>query len=343
MGFKPRARNIIAGNVLVAQAIQSQNYQAGTSGWTIKQDGTSEFQNITARGTIIADNGNTVISNTGIHVAGTNRQWDVNSSSGFLSRRLPDDGTKGQIFDAGFFINGPTPTPNAFTIGTTGRIFAGNATTGSDDAPFVNVTSPALTGKPGTAGFYAQGQSGLSATDNSQAIITGHDLTVNATTIELFGVTTFNGRLDYATPFCELACAGGGTVTSGGNLDIPWDTASGGGDPFVFHLGSSADIIPNVPGLYAVQAEVIFAFNTSTSYAAVAIKKNGSIFRQSGNLKPTTTNNVNCSAGQVFGFVRCNGTSDAIRINVQQTGTASQTLNTAAGAQSHVTVLRISS
>lgn len=41
---------IVAGNKLVRPAIMSPDYVAGTSGWTIKRDGSAEFNNVTVRG-----------------------------------------------------------------------------------------------------------------------------------------------------------------------------------------------------------------------------------------------------------------------------------------------------
>jgi hypothetical protein len=45
---------IVAGTTLVRPAIQSPNYVAGSTGWTVKQDGSAEFNNLTLRGQYIA-------------------------------------------------------------------------------------------------------------------------------------------------------------------------------------------------------------------------------------------------------------------------------------------------
>lgn len=45
---------IVAGDTLVRDAIKSENYMTGVSGWAIFRDGTAEFNNITARGNITA-------------------------------------------------------------------------------------------------------------------------------------------------------------------------------------------------------------------------------------------------------------------------------------------------
>lgn len=45
--------DVTAGTVLVRSAIQSQNYVAGASGWSIFQDGSAEFSDVTIRGSLI--------------------------------------------------------------------------------------------------------------------------------------------------------------------------------------------------------------------------------------------------------------------------------------------------
>lgn len=47
---------VVAGTVLVREAIASPNYAAGLSGWTINADGSAEFNTITIRGTGIFGN-----------------------------------------------------------------------------------------------------------------------------------------------------------------------------------------------------------------------------------------------------------------------------------------------
>lgn len=53
MGFQPQVAETVAGTTLIIEAIQSQNYVAGTSGWSIAADGTAEFNNVTVRGKLI--------------------------------------------------------------------------------------------------------------------------------------------------------------------------------------------------------------------------------------------------------------------------------------------------
>jgi hypothetical protein len=50
MGF---VNAVVGGITLVRAAIQSPNYVAGVSGWTINRDGTAEFNNVTVRGDLL--------------------------------------------------------------------------------------------------------------------------------------------------------------------------------------------------------------------------------------------------------------------------------------------------
>lgn len=69
MGF---ANSIIGGAAaLIRAAIKSPNYVPSSAGWTINKDGSSEFNNIIARGTVVTGNpaaGHVIIDNDGIHV-----------------------------------------------------------------------------------------------------------------------------------------------------------------------------------------------------------------------------------------------------------------------------------
>jgi len=57
MGFTADTPTV-AGVVLIRSSIQSPNYVAGVSGWTINQDGSAEFNNATFRGTVLVDGSN---------------------------------------------------------------------------------------------------------------------------------------------------------------------------------------------------------------------------------------------------------------------------------------------
>jgi len=55
----PFSDPVVGGTKLIRPAIQSPNYVATTTGWTINQDGSAEFNNITVRGTVVLGTGTT--------------------------------------------------------------------------------------------------------------------------------------------------------------------------------------------------------------------------------------------------------------------------------------------
>lgn len=57
---------LVAGTVLVREAIQSQNYSAGTAGWIIEADGDAELNDVTVRGTL--ESSNYVAGSAGWHL-----------------------------------------------------------------------------------------------------------------------------------------------------------------------------------------------------------------------------------------------------------------------------------
>jgi hypothetical protein len=65
----PFGNSILAGTELIREAIRSANYEAGTSGWSINRAGTAEFQDLIARGALIA---------TSLKTAATGRRIEVN-------------------------------------------------------------------------------------------------------------------------------------------------------------------------------------------------------------------------------------------------------------------------
>lgn len=50
--------SILAGDTLVRDAIQSEGYVAGSTGWSINRDGTAEFNDVTSRGEVIVGDPN---------------------------------------------------------------------------------------------------------------------------------------------------------------------------------------------------------------------------------------------------------------------------------------------
>jgi hypothetical protein len=182
--------SVVAGTVLVRSAIQSPNYVAGVSGWTINQDGSVEFNNAVIRGSIEAGGGVVRLNAGGVKVDGTTLQFDINFAGGFLARRILDDGaygqltmassTPGSLLGGGVFMNPPDPSANGNTFSFAGAIYALNAAVGTVDAGETYIRSPILTGKTEA---------------NIKLFGENSDSTV-APRMELNGDTAVNGNLD---------------------------------------------------------------------------------------------------------------------------------------------------
>lgn len=130
------------------------------------------------------------------------------------------------------------------------------------------------------------------------------------------------------------------SVPNGGTASILWQTEVF--DTATMHstVTNTDRIIPTVAGLYRVEAEIIYAFTNQILYCNVAIAKNGSTVRATGNTKPTVTNNVSASGGQVWDYMEFNGTTDYCTVVAGQTSADSLAKNTnvAAGLRSRVAV-----
>lgn len=147
---------VVAGTTLIRSAIQSPNYVAGVSGWTINQDGSVEFNDAFIRGQIEAGNGAVRLNAGGVKVDGPALQFDINFVGGFLARRILDDGaygqltmadsTPGSIFGGGIFLNPPDPTPNGNAYSLQGATFVFTNTVGAVDTGVTRMRSPGFTG-----------------------------------------------------------------------------------------------------------------------------------------------------------------------------------------------------
>lgn len=93
----PFTNPLVAGNTLIRESIQSPNYVAGVSGWTINKDGSAEFNNVVIRGTV--------------SVTGSNNSQVVIST---VSQ--PPESVAVIDLYPGDYTDGATPTPGAGQI-----------------------------------------------------------------------------------------------------------------------------------------------------------------------------------------------------------------------------------
>lgn len=138
------ANPIVAGIVLVIPAIQSPNYVTGVSGWTIKQDGSVEFNNATIRGNLIAGGGAVTVDSGGVTVVGSTQTTELLPEIGIISADNTDGGVI-QMFSVhgqgGTLFLYPDKGVNNVTW-TPGEIIATDTTTGTSDAGRLWIFAP---------------------------------------------------------------------------------------------------------------------------------------------------------------------------------------------------------
>lgn len=144
------------GNALIRTAIRSPDFVTGVSGWSINKDGSAEFNDLDARGSIEAGNGTVRLNSGGIFVQGTNHQFDINFVAGFLARRFPDTGAYSQLtvlsppFGGISLYNMADPTPNGNDV-EAGSLFAQLFTATGSEQPAMRWRSPNFVGRSDNA------------------------------------------------------------------------------------------------------------------------------------------------------------------------------------------------
>lgn len=153
---------VVGGSTLVRNAIQSQDFSAGVSGWAIFRTGAAEFNNVTVRGTVIAGGGNVVLNASGIDVKDTGGtvEYLVNRTGGFVARNIPNNGAQMQMGVIGLFMTPQNPTPLGNTVAISGQILVGTSNpVGSVERVNIQLFSPALAGHAPRATILLEGES----------------------------------------------------------------------------------------------------------------------------------------------------------------------------------------
>lgn len=118
--------DVVGGITLVRPAIQSPNYIAGTSGWTINIDGSAEFNNITTRGPVIVTD-----PVTGNVVASIGAAGDVSGRFGTFTDVILTGGTNQPVSLYALVANAPR--------GNVASFFAGGALASPGNGTFVDI------------------------------------------------------------------------------------------------------------------------------------------------------------------------------------------------------------
>jgi hypothetical protein len=130
--FVPEPREILAGDTLIAKAIQSQNFVSGSSGWQINAAGTAEFNNVTVRGDLITTGDNN--SYVKVENSGGNVEIDFH----------PGDPGAGYTTIDGSVLASQTVAPNGFAILSFSAPIIRSNIGGVPAGPIINMVSQSV-------------------------------------------------------------------------------------------------------------------------------------------------------------------------------------------------------
>lgn len=165
---------------LVLKALQSPNYIAGTSGWTVKKDGSAEFNNLAIRGTF---NGtNFIINSTGaFFYSGTPATGNLIVSVTNVS------GTDafGNAFQQGTTSYGTLPGPFVQMFGATFTLSSNAAATTITHSGQVNLTDSVAAGQAPAINIISPNTALISSAGRGEIVVRGqsHDASVAAAVI----------------------------------------------------------------------------------------------------------------------------------------------------------------
>jgi hypothetical protein len=179
--------DVVAGTVLVRSAIQSPNYSAGSAGWTVNQNGSAEFNNVTIRG-------GESISGTALYYSGTpalgNLVLSISATAGVDSF--------GNIYPAGLTVGMPgAPQIELFTNSGSAILQLPTASANEDNAAAIFAAT-----FPGTTG-------------NSLFQLTGPTANARADLYKIaIGSSSYDGTTSTADLTFYYVAAGGATTAT---------------------------------------------------------------------------------------------------------------------------------
>ncbi len=240
--------DVVAGTVLIRDAIQSPNYVAGVSGWTINADGTSEFNDVTVRGELF-----------------------VTDPDGSYVRIYDQDPGSGALIEFGL------PTASGAVL-TPGSITSTDSVAGSGEPGLVFV-SATVDGTPtGVINLISNTTLDISEIDLAATDIS---LEVDGSAIHMLGANV-NIELDPAGGNLNINSSNGatniegslavdGNVSFGSDLNVTGDIVAGGiGQELVadFAGGGVANVTPvNVTdGVITLAPNSNYKFELRTAY-----------------------------------------------------------------------------
>jgi len=343
MGFTADTPTV-AGVVLIRSSIQSPNYVAGVSGWTINQDGSVEFNNATFRGTVIVDGSNNsyiTIDNPGGDPQIILRPDDIPGYPLFNAALLPgsirassnDNGSQatsntGMRIDVPGLTGNPIPFIDIRTRGFTAGLVNAQFEFGAD---------------PGTnADFIFNGSLTVlnSGLISSLGDVLAVSLQVNTSTVML-GSLTVQGIQPGRPPVVRLAQKVAQAIPNAAATAVTYAAGSeelklNGSTTWHNVAVNNTRVTPTISGIYEVRVTTSMDTAAGGNYTqvAAAVGKNGTRLSPQAISRPDTGTPANTTTTSAICLL--NGTTDYVEHYATQnnSGAANQNTNVAAGFES---------
>ncbi len=157
--FDPVAKTLS----ITGSTVKTNNYVAGTTGWSINYDGTAEFNNVTVRGTVVSS-------------AGTIGGFTIGATA-LTATNLGLDTVNG------IYLGGASPSVSPFSVTVAGAVTATSGTIGG-----LTLSSSSLSaGTSGTSNYISVGTSGITLgttfSVNSAGVLTASSGVIGGWTI----------------------------------------------------------------------------------------------------------------------------------------------------------------
>lgn len=310
----PFSDPLVAGTILIREAIRSPNYAAGSAGWTINADGTAEFNNITARGTVYVsgDDGAYITIAT---FAGTPFQY---LNPGPPASATPVDEPAALFASTSAFVGGYVAytelSSPILQAGYASRIrVLGSADNGGAD-PYVIIDSNSGAHPVTLWVIGAQRLTGPGDLTMDGDLVVGGDLTVT-------------GTAKVPMPVCRARDnTGGQSLTSSAWTAITLDTDTTDLPGWHSTSSNTARITPSVPCRALVWGGVAFGGSTLGARRGCAVGLNGTTpLLGTAQLMPNTGTAVNLGVGSIPTVVDFNGSTDYVQVLAWTEGGAGQT------------------
>lgn len=329
MGFTADTPTV-AGVVLIRSAIQSPNYVAGVSGWTINQDGSVEFNNATFRGTVIVDGNNNsyiTIDNPGGNPQIQLRPDDIPGYAAFNASITP------ALIIAVSADGGTQNTSQAFT-----RIYAPGID--SSISPSFTLLTPSFDNVtiPATINLDTGSPTGVVTIEGSLSV--DRNVTV-AQNVTITGALIAQGIQPGRPPVVRLAQKAAQSIPNATATAITYAASSeelklNGSTTWHDVAVNNTRITPTISGIYEVRVTTSMDTAAGGNYTqvAAAVGKNGTRISPQAIARPAAGTPANTTTTSAICLL--NGTTDYVEHYATQnnSGAANQITAVATGFES---------